>query len=299
MFAWKLLKKALPVGERLLERHIPVDPLCKRCGGLESITHLFLHCPFAQQAWSIAPFVTTLESSGMVDLAENWTSIRTRTCLPLSGVTSETLGLWIIWNLWKARNKFVFEGDSGTPEDTVLIAIALAREWGSRLKEDPAPSIARNQRNQKKQSPPGTIVIRSDAAWNLGGSSAGLGWVIHLPTNMKLFKSTEDYVSSPLMAEALALLAAIKEGAHEELKCVAFESDSTELIRAVNSNACSPVIYGIVADILSFASVFEFFSFSWISREKNGQADMVAKSALMAAETDVVDGVIQLPTTRL
>lgn len=299
LFAWKLLKKALPVGERLLERHIPLDPLCKQCGGLESITHLFLHCPFAQQAWSIAPFGTTLESSGMVDLAENWTSIRTRTCLPPSGVISETLGIWILWNLWKARNKFVFEGHSGTPEDTVSIATVLAREWESSQKKDPPPSIARNQRNQKKQSPPGTMVIRSDAAWNHGGAAAGLGWVIHLPTDMKLFKSTEDHVSSPLMAEALALLAAVKEGAHEELQCVAFESDSTELIRAVNSNVCSPEIYGIVADILLFASVFAFVSFSWISRERNGQADMLAKSALMAAETDGVDGVIQLPTTRL
>lgn len=175
----------------------------------------------------------------------------------------------------------------------------MAREWGSNQKKDSAPPITRNQRNQKKQSPPGTMVIRSDAAWNHGGSSAGLGWVIHLPTDMKLFKSNEDHVSSPLMAEALALLAAVKEGAQEELKRVAFESDSTELIRAVTSNACSPVIYGIVADILSFASVFEFVSFSWIPRERNVQADMLAKSALMAAETNVVDGVIQLPTTRL
>lgn len=119
LFAWKILKRALLVGERLIERHIPVDPLYKRCGGSESITHLFLHCPFAQQAWSIAPFGTTLESSGMVDLAENWTSIISRSCLPPSGVTSETLGLWILWNLWKARNKYVFEGHSGTPEDTV------------------------------------------------------------------------------------------------------------------------------------------------------------------------------------
>lgn len=40
-FSWKLLKRALPVGERLVERHIDADPKCKRCGKSESSTHLF------------------------------------------------------------------------------------------------------------------------------------------------------------------------------------------------------------------------------------------------------------------
>lgn len=48
-FVWKILKRALPVGERLVERHIDVDPRCKRCGASESIIHLLFHCPFAQQ----------------------------------------------------------------------------------------------------------------------------------------------------------------------------------------------------------------------------------------------------------
>lgn len=51
LFSWKLLNKALPVGERLMERHVPVDPLCKRCGCSESITHLLFQCRFAQRVW--------------------------------------------------------------------------------------------------------------------------------------------------------------------------------------------------------------------------------------------------------
>lgn len=47
MFSWKLLKGAIPVGVRVNERHVPVDPACKRCGEAESITHLFFHCQYA------------------------------------------------------------------------------------------------------------------------------------------------------------------------------------------------------------------------------------------------------------
>ena len=48
LFSWRLLKGAIPVGERLVDRHVPADPACKRCGCSESIIHLLFQCPFAQ-----------------------------------------------------------------------------------------------------------------------------------------------------------------------------------------------------------------------------------------------------------
>ena len=41
-------------------------------------------------------------------------------------------------------------------------------------------------------------------------------------------------------------------------------------------------LYGIVSDIKSVALSFECISFSWISREKNSEADSLAKQALVA-----------------
>ena len=41
-------------------------------------------------------------------------------------------------------------------------------------------------------------------------------------------------------------------------------------------------LYGILADILSLASSFECFSFHWISRIKNAEADKLAKQVLSA-----------------
>lgn len=40
MFAWKTLKRALPVGTRFVKCHIDVYPRCKRCGASEYIIHL-------------------------------------------------------------------------------------------------------------------------------------------------------------------------------------------------------------------------------------------------------------------
>ena len=83
MLAWKLLKGALPVGERLVERHVPIDPACKRCGEAESITYMFFQSDFARKVWLNAPFSTAPDFSGLLDLAWMWTDLCSITCLPL------------------------------------------------------------------------------------------------------------------------------------------------------------------------------------------------------------------------
>ncbi|KAL0691676.1 hypothetical protein Bca4012_091355 [Brassica carinata] len=203
MFSWKLLKGAIPVGERLAERHVPIEPRCKWCGCSESILHLLFHCLFARKVWSLAPFTTMMECSGMIDLAVSWPVLCDKQCLPPSGVTSTTLAPWILWNLWKARNKFTFEA---------------------------------------------------------------------------------------LVAEGLALLEAVQTLAKEERAMVSFESDSEQLIKTINDGNYIPELYGVVADILSYASVFEFVVFVWIPPKENTLADGLAKSVLNVVTTSVVDG---------
>lgn len=110
LFSWKLLKGALPVGERLIERHIEVDPTCKRCGCNESIIHLLFQCQFAQKVWQLAPFVTEMDYRGTVDLLTAWPLICYQKCLPPSGIASGTLFPWIAWDIWNARNRLVFDG---------------------------------------------------------------------------------------------------------------------------------------------------------------------------------------------
>ena len=52
---------------------------------------------------------------------------------------------------------------------------------------------------------------------------------------------------------------------------------------------------GVVTDILSYVSAFDSFSFCWISRERNSQADCLAKAALIVAGTMVVGDVFMAP----
>ena len=172
LFIWKALHGALPVGEALKARGINTNGQCKRCNLPESIDHLLFHCDFARQVWESAPVSPSIEYSGSIDLRSNWSSFCSRKNLPPTGISTGALAPWIIWQLWLARNKLVFEGKIITVEETISRATACAREWISSQIQLSATKQALPPR------PPlhDCVLVRTDAAWNENLKIAGLGW---------------------------------------------------------------------------------------------------------------------------
>lgn len=69
-----------------------------------------------------------------------------------------------------------------------------------------------------------------------------------------------------------------KELGISKVRC---ESDSTTLIKSLNSETSSAELYGVVADIIELAASFNCISFVWIPRERNVIADSLAKHSLL------------------
>lgn len=83
MFLWKTSKGALPVGERLMARHMDIDPKCKRCGDkLESINHLLFHCSFAKKIRELAS-LCYVNARRLLDLTECWPELISKEFFPL------------------------------------------------------------------------------------------------------------------------------------------------------------------------------------------------------------------------
>ncbi|CAH8291571.1 unnamed protein product [Eruca vesicaria subsp. sativa] len=72
-----------------------------------------------------------------------------------------------------------------------------------------------------------------------------------------------------------------KERGIKTLHCL---SDSAQLIKAVNNGESYPELYGIVSDVIAISCFFDELSFSWVSRERNREADSLAKLCMVEAE---------------
>ena len=123
----------------------------------------------------------------------------------------------------------------------------------------------------------------------------GLGWVVVIREQKTLFKLGISFTPSALVAEALAMKEAMMTCCRLGVKDVRFDSDSRLLINAINGKDPLLEIYGVVEDIHILSNAFDVVSFAWLSRERNGEADLLAKNALSLYEQGVVVATLMPP----
>ncbi|RID49687.1 hypothetical protein BRARA_H00468 [Brassica rapa] len=268
IFLWNILQDALPLGMALQRRGIMTHPVtCARCREPETADHLFLHCRFAKRVWSNVP--TTYPPSPPP------------VCFPPTGVAINIF-FWVCWCIWTARNLIIFENRTLDPNDIIFNALRLAREW---QEAQPIKHIeTRNLSNRSIHTSTGLTTLYTDAAWRAQDKTAGCGWIIYTPHSEDARKvaTTEMFVATPLMAEALAVREALLQVKAEHLSNICCKSDNQVLIKALNSNQHPVELYGINLDIEKLASSFSSIVFSYVPRNLNFAADALAKSALYA-----------------
>ena len=166
-----------------------------------------------------------------------------------------------------------------SPAEALTIAIKAAKEWDQTqdIKKDQAPPSALDSELLE----PALVVIRSNAAWRKEDKKAGIGWTVQTRAVLQRRKKTLMFVSSPLMAEDLAVREALMHCKSQGLDSIRLESDSAQLIKAIKRKEPISELHGILSDIASLCSSPPIsISFSWIPRLQNVVADSVAKEAL-------------------
>lgn len=280
LFLWKVFQNAIPVKELLAIRITNIDTRCKRCNTPESIDHLFLHCPYARKVWEAIPVTPTVNLSGSIDLSDVWLNLCAKTCLPPTGLAGH-LAPWIMWQLWMSRNSLCFSNKNVSEEETIARALQMAREWTNAQEKQPTMHRAPAAPAPK---PLNCTLVRTDAAWKASLQTAGLGWIIGDRGEIATSFSTAVTVRSALTAEGLAMRQALNEAYILGVKRLVVESDSSQLIKALNGDAVPLELYGIAADILNLALKFDFIFFCWIPRDDNSVADSLAKQGLVLCD---------------
>jgi hypothetical protein len=103
VFAWLLLKDRLSTRNILRRKHMRLETYsCVLCnqGAKETIEHLFLHCPFAQQCWGLINLMVSIDSGVFVNFNAFKNQLQSQFFM-------EAIIL-ICWTIWIARNELVF-----------------------------------------------------------------------------------------------------------------------------------------------------------------------------------------------
>lgn len=276
LLLWKAMQNALHVGENLKRRSVH----CSHCGAEESIVHLFFSCSFAAQIWKNLPSKTLLNANHISNFKEGYEASKLLTCLPPIGLGEGLLSPWIFSAIWNARNQRVFNDRHLQPEEVILQAILKAKEWSQA--QVPAGQIDKPL-NSSACNPLANHIIRchTDAAWK-PDQNAGFGWILtdHRKTELGHGSGYAANVGSPLLAEAMAIFLAAQHARNLGFTHISLASDSSQLVTALNSELRPKELHGIIFDILDLSSLFDVFSFNFISRKLNHAADSLAKESL-------------------
>jgi hypothetical protein len=141
-FAWVLIQNKLLTADNPARREWPHHPSCALCNGpIESGLHLCLTCPFAHEVWNT---VLAWESfslpqhvvwSNISSISEWWE--KTETLFPQDHKREfNGLVIYTMWNLWKERNRRIFEHCSLSPlqiAGRVRECVLLYKSASSRL----------------------------------------------------------------------------------------------------------------------------------------------------------------------
>lgn len=259
---------------------------CKRCGGVEDDLHTLLLCPFLNLVWELAPILERPDAS--------LPSLATLLSLGNKSITLPPVGLhvplwpWILWNLWKTRNKLIFDERSFSALEVIHKSIKDAKEWQeAQVKEASLPNdVARPLRRNHTHQSVGGLTCNVDAAWRQETGSCGVGGVFHGPgsASLPLISYSRQFVNSALVAEGLAVRSAVLMAASSNIQNLTILSDSQVIISLLKAKESRPELYGIVSDIYHVCRLFETFSFVFVPRFENLEADHVAKSALLCMD---------------
>ncbi|KAG2302260.1 hypothetical protein Bca52824_030911 [Brassica carinata] len=283
LFLWKLVQGALPLGENLAKRGMLNNIVCRHCEELETAEHLFLHCSYTRRIWDSSIWKQDFNPSSHDTFTAAFLTSSKQINLPPLGVT-ETLFPWICWGIWTARNFFIFENRKFLPGEILVKAIKSAQEW-TQAQPQTRTLAAAPRTTIRPLSHPSLVTCFTDAAWNATTNQAGCGWYFIDNETNSMLQGTKamDYVSSPLMAEAMAIRSALLHALEAGFSKICIKSDCQALVATITSKRHSADLYVISRDIEHLSSCFLSISFSFISRNLNSLADSIAKSVLYSA----------------
>nr|XP_027086530.1 uncharacterized protein LOC113708266 [Coffea arabica] len=285
-FIWKCLQQCLPVNEILSKRLRKGEGRCGYCGEAEEMMeHLFFECENATQVWKMAP----VRWEGLQDKEHNlwlWWEQVTQALKMEQGQNRVNLTINILWQIWKSRNKKVFEGANQNPLKTIRKAQAEWLEFEQERETQRKWNVRRTscEPKQRREKPrEGVIRMYTDAAISAKGIRTGQGIIAR---NWKgiLLKAKGVVTQGRGIAskeEALAIRNALLMAKQQGWTQIIVPLDCKSVVEQINrSREYDFTIATILEDVQDLSTGFERCSFVFIPRTENVISHVLARFAV-------------------
>ncbi|KAG7540714.1 Reverse transcriptase domain [Arabidopsis thaliana x Arabidopsis arenosa] len=240
-FMWKVISGAVPVVDKMMSRGLKVDSRCQSCGHEgESSNHVLFNCTVARQTWAMSNFPFPAEGFDSHSLYHNFFYLFVSAKNNLIPLETRRSFPWILWQLWKNRNRFFFEGRRFVITETVAKIKEDANQWfyaqmlenRENLLEQPVPAPVK-----VKWAPPPHDWLKCNvgSSWDRTGRIGGAAWVLRNEFGDVLSHARRSFaeVNSKLDASIVCWQWALESMKSLNVDKIIFGSEDKELIGAV------------------------------------------------------------------
>ncbi|VVA90818.1 unnamed protein product [Arabis nemorensis] len=273
-FCWRIVHSSSLGLKNLAIRGLKVDLKCILCGQTDETTnHLMFQCRVSREIWEITPLATPSGDTFLSNsLFQNLGFF-----LKDAGQRNYPYHLFpfILWSIWKMRNKLLFENYRQSIPHGINRA---CMDQTMRLE-----AATWQKRRIPTSNPDCSFKCFVDASWFSSQDRAGIAWSLTKDSKQIIQGSASIPPSnSPFEAEAEALRIATLEMQRLGYKDVNFKGDAKPLYDIFGQSSegkttwCDKSIIIYVKDIASVAKLHDY-RFSYVSRRVLANVDSLAK----------------------
>ena len=233
VFIWRVLNDAIPTNFLLHKRGIHSSIFCDRCDLdlVEDSVHVMFRCSRAEEVWLRSVFRdywVQFQSLCFWDAIKFFWQVQCGQLLPYF--------LVMCWFIWWDRNKWKFEQQNLEAEVLVLKASSFMQNFIDQELSDVGQKPVTVVRWRNPVAP--WLRINVDAAVPCESNFKGLGMVGRKCDGSIFLGMAKRVVGafSAEIAEAYALLEAVKESVCRGFRMVEFETDCLKIVNLLNSS---------------------------------------------------------------
>jgi ribonuclease HI len=280
---WRILHNAIPTKTNLLNRGIMCDSMCPMCNKEpETTNHIFQQCEWARLVWFGCPLTITTSNVQAQNFSD-WLSYMlinsTNECMQVTAT--------IVYSIWLARNKRIFQNKSIPAKDVVDQAMRNLSEYRHHWIENrlsKSTQATSGTRNSKSWNPPSTNYLKLNVDAHLKDDGRwGFGLILRRADGRCVGAATRACVGSNdvAMAEATGLHEAILLAQAYQLSNTTIELDAAIIVNTLVRKEFPRTNWGkSVRNRSRVLSLLNNVSVTWVNRTGNQAAHALARWAL-------------------